>query len=441
MTRQAPDAGAARGVAGRHFTQRGMALMAITMALALTAVVVTEFSTNTTVDMRAAMNIEHDMQAHFLARSAMNLSELVIRVQSDLVDGLNKQLKMDIQIAEYTGLFMGAFGGDKDEVESVAALLGAGGAGEIKGLGVPAGSFDIQITTDDGKINLNCANRGAAGAEAKTLAVKLQSLFYAEAYNPIFENENADGYRRDRNLQVEAIIDYIDRDQTRFDAATGTASSGAPEDYGYDGLDDGYKPRNYYLDSVGEIKLVRGIDDTFWNLFGNNFTIYGDCQENLTAITDPKQLVSIIALAAKNPDDPVLRDPQKIWNLALLVVKAREVGFYFSDIEQFRKFVTDPMGTLEGLGVDPSMVPAFLNLPSAEPIEGVELDATKLKEVVKTGARRTYRVEATATYDRLQKRIVGVWDTNVTRQNTRSMGAGTTLGGGNRGAWVFWREE
>lgn len=440
MTRHVPIARPARR-AGKHFTQRGMALMAITMALALTAVVVTEFSTNTTVDMRAAMNIEHDMQAHFLARSAMNLSELVIRVQTDVIDGLNKQLQMDIQIAEYTGLFMGAFGGEKDEVESVAALLGATAGGEIKGLGLPAGSFDIQITTDDGKINLNCANRGAAGAESKTLAVKLQSLFYAEAYNPIFENENADGYRRDRNLQVEALIDYIDRDQTKFDAATGTASGGAPEDYGYDGLDDPYKAKNSYLDSVGEIKLVRGVDDRFWNLFGNNFTIYGDCQENLTAITDPKQLVSIIALAAKNPDDAVLRDPQKLWNLALLVIKAREVGFFFTNIEDFRTFVTDPMAKLESLGIDPALVPQFLGLPGAQPIEGVELDANKLKEVVKTGARRTYRVEATATYDKLQKRIVGVWDTNVTRQNTRSMGAGTTTGGGSRGAWVFWREE
>jgi general secretion pathway protein K len=441
MTRHVPIARRVRRAAGKHFTQRGMALMAITMALALTAVVVTEFSTNTTVDMRAAMNIEEDMQAHFLARSAMNLSELVIRVQTDLVDGLNKQLKMDIQIAEYTGLFMGAFGGSKDEVESVAALLGAGAGGEIKGLGLPAGSFDIQITTDDGKINLNCANRGAAGAEAKTLAVKLQSLFYAEAYNPIFENENADGYRRDRNLQVEALIDYIDRDQTKFDATTGTASNGAPEDYGYDTLDDAYKPKNNYLDSVGEIKLVRGVDDRFWNLFGNNFTIYGDCQENLTAITDPKQLVSIIALAAKNPEDPVLHDQQKLWNLALLVIKAREVGFYFSSLEDFSSFVTDPMGKLESLGLDPSMIPQLLGLPSAQPIEGVELDANKLKEVVKTGARRTYRVEATATYDKLQKRIVGVWDTNVTRQNTRSVGAGTNTGGGSRGAWVFWREE
>jgi type II secretory pathway component PulK len=441
MTRSAHMVHGRQRRMGKHFTQRGMALISVTVALVLTGVLVDEFSTNSTVDARATANIEADMQAHFLARSAMNLSELVIRVQSDMVDKISAQMKMDIQIADYTSFFIGAFGGSQDEVADMASALGAAG-GDIKGLGVqPGAGFDVQITTDDGKINLNCANSGAAGTAAQTLAVKLQSLFYAEAYNPIFENENAEGYRRDRNLQVEAIIDYIDRDQTKFDAATGQTSSGAPEEYGYDTLRDKYRPKNNYLDTVGEIKLIRGIDDRFWKLFGNNFTVYGGCKENLSAISDPKQIASIIALAAKNQDDPVLRDHQKLWNLALMVAKARQVGFQFADLEQFRAFVTDPMETLKSLGVDPSMVPALLGLPSAQPIEGVELDAAKLKEVVKIGPRRTYRVEATATFDKLSRRIVGVWDTQVVRQNTRGIGAGSNVGGGPQGAWVFWREE
>jgi hypothetical protein len=434
-----PDKNTAR--AGAHFTQRGVALIAVTVALSLTAVLVSDFSTNTTVDMRAAANVEADMQAHFLARSAMNLSELVIRVQTDLVDKLNTQLKADIQIADYTGLFIGAFGGSQDEVADMAAMLGAAG-GEIKGMGVqPGASFDVQLTTDDGKINLNCANRGGVGADAKNLAVKLQSLFYPEAYNPIFESEDAEGYRRDRNQQVEAIIDYIDRDQTRFDATSLATSVGAPEEYGYETLRDKYKPKNNYLDSVGEIKLIRGVDDRFWKLFGGNFTIYGDCQENLAAINDPKQLASIIALAAKSQDDAVLRDPQKLWTLAVLVVKAREVGFHFSDLGQFSSFVADPMAQIEALGVDPSVAMSMLGMTTTQPVEGVELDPTKLQQIVKTGARRIYRVEGTATYDQLEKRIVGVWDTKLTRQNTRSMGAGSTTGGGASGAWVYWREE
>jgi general secretion pathway protein K len=432
--------------AGRHFTQRGVALIAVTVALALTAVVVTDFSTNTTVDMRAAANIEADMQAHFLARSAMNLSELIIQVQTGFIDGLNEQLNsgqtpipINIQIADYTGFFIGAFGGGQEEVADMAAMLGAAG-GEIKGLGVqPGASFDVQIATDDGKINLNCAG-DPAGAGAALLAPKLAALFYAEAYNPLFENEDAEGYRRDRYLQIEAIIDYIDRDRTKFDAATNQSTGGAPEEYAYETLRDKYEPRNRPMDTVGEIKLIRGIDDRFWKLFGGNFTVYGGCKENLTAITDPKQIMAIIIVTAKNPQDPVLSDPNKLWTLATLVIKARELGYQFTKLQDFQQFISDPMKFLESLGIDPSMLGTLLNLPNAQAIEGVELDATQLNKILRTGPRRTYRVEATARFDKLEKRIVGVWDKDVTRQHTRRMGAGTNPGGG-QGAWVFWREE
>jgi general secretion pathway protein K len=432
--------------AGRHFTQRGVALIAVTVALALTAVVVTDFSTNTTVDMRAASNIEADMQAHFLARSAMNLSELIIQVQTGFIDKLNEQLSggqtpipINIQITDYTPFFIGAFGGGAEEVADMAAMLGAAG-GEIKGLGVqPGASFDVQITTDDGKINLNCAG-DPAGAGAPLLAPKLGALFYAEAYNPLFENEDVEGWRRDRYLQIEAIIDYIDRDRTKFDAASNQSSAGAPEEYGYETLRDKYEPRNRPMDTVGEIKLIRGIDDRFWKLFGGNFTVYGGCKENLTAIDDPKQIMAIIIVTAKNQQDPVLNDPNKLWTLATLVIKARELGYQFTKLEDFQQFISDPMKFLESLGIDPSMLPALLNVPNAQAIDGVELDSTQLNKILRTGPRRTYRVEATARFDKLEKRIVGVWDKDVTRQNTRKMGAGTNTGGG-QGAWVFWREE
>ena len=72
--------------------------------------------------------------------------------------------------------------------------------------------------------------------------------------------------------------------------------------------------------------------------------------------------------------------------------------------------------------------------------DGIELDMTKLNLVARAGPRRTYRVEVTSNVGRegsgaeITKRIIGVWDTNVQRQNTRE-------GQGTRGSWVFWREE
>ena len=57
--------------------QRGVALVAVMIAIAIAIVISNEFGTSTNVDMIAAANYRDQMRAHFLARSAINLAELV----------------------------------------------------------------------------------------------------------------------------------------------------------------------------------------------------------------------------------------------------------------------------------------------------------------------------------------------------------------------------
>ena len=142
----------------QHFTQQGVALLAVAVATGLAGVMVAEFSTNTNIDMFASYNAADDMQLHFLARSGMNLSQLIVRVQTEVLDKPNvRQMMGDLQLADYAGMFMGAFGGSQEELDGVASMLGGFAARDLKGLGVPRGRFDVQITTLDNKINLNCA--------------------------------------------------------------------------------------------------------------------------------------------------------------------------------------------------------------------------------------------------------------------------------------------
>ena len=68
----------------------------------------------------------------------------------------------------------------------------------------------------------------------------LDALIYFPAYDPVFEDADAEGYRRDRDTQVSAIMDYIDKDGTRGIAGSG---GGAGEDYGYESLKDHYKAK------------------------------------------------------------------------------------------------------------------------------------------------------------------------------------------------------
>lgn len=419
---------------GKYVSQQGVALLAAAMAIAITGVLVKEFSTNTTVDWFAAVNTRDNMRAELLARSGANLSQMVLRVQRDLVDRYAKQFGLgDLQITDYVSYFTGAFSGKKDEVAAVADMIGGIDTENVKGLGVEFGDFDIVITSEDGRINVNCAAGSQASREH--LKTKLEALIWFEHFDPIFENADAEGWRRDRQQQVAAIMDYIDKDKSKYDAP------GNPEDYGYESLRDDYKAKDESLDSIGEIKLIRGIDDRFWSLFGDNLTIYGDCKDNIGAITDPKQIAAIIVLAAKNPDDPVVNDPMKLWALARRVAEARAMGVYFDSAQAFADFVKDPNGAMMGglLGATAGQQAAGgtgAMGDSTTPVEGVELDVGgKLNQIVKDGPRRIYKVEVTATAGRVRRVLTAIWDNKTVNQNVRNP---QDYG---QGSWVFWRLE
>jgi general secretion pathway protein K len=413
-------------------TQKGIALIVVLSFLTVLVALVTEFSTTSTVNYVSAVNARESMRAQFLNRSGANLAQLIIRVQTDVLDK-NRKFLGDIQLADYTGLFMGAFGGSAEEVKDMSAMLGGFDGEAIEGLGVSAGQFDVQISTEDGKLNMNCAN--GSDASRKNLETQLSSLLYFKAYDPIFETADADGWNRNRDEQVSALMDYIDKDTTKG------GERGTTEDYGYQRLDDRYKAKNNYIDTTTELKLARGVDDRFWTLFGGQFTVYGDCKVNIGAIQDPKLIASVIFLAAKDPENEVIKDPQKLWVLAKRVAEARSFGIYFDDLNAFADFVKSPDGAMADLLSDPTQSSVAQPPPDGPPVEGVELDQQKLGQVASSGPRRLYRVEVSSSIGsnafgdpRFQRKLVGIWDTEVQNQNMRSQDY-------RRGAWVYWREE
>ena len=418
------------------FSQKGIALLMVTVGISIILSMAYEFDGSALVDFEAASKARDDMQMEFNVRSGMNLSQLLVRIQTQVLDKNRDALGGDPQIGDFTGFFLGFFGGDRQEVDDLAEAMGGFTEDTLKTLGVSNGRFDIQIGTEDGKINVNCA---ADIQKQENLKSMIEALFYLQAYDPIFQNPAADGWRRTREEQAAAIVDYIDRDTSRV------GQSGAAEQYGYESLRDRYLPKNQRIDTVGELKQVRGVDDRLWTLFGSAFTVYGPrgCTLNIGSVSDPNLIAAIISLSAKNPEDPVVRDPQKLWALARRVSEssapagAGGFGAQWANVQDFANFVKDPQGSLTALfgqqsaqGLEPTGDVTDLG-PA---IAGVELDTQKLSQIVSAGARATYRVEVTAQVGNLTKRVVGVWDTQVVNQNQRNPAL-------TQGAWVYWREE
>lgn len=437
----------ARPAASKRNRQRGVALAAVMIAIAIVLVIANEFGTSTNVDLMAAANYRDQMRAHFLARSAVNLSELVIRIQQRL-DNVQQLRDMGIRITDFADQVLLAFCGNPEQVQAMVGFSSS----DVKGLGVDIGTcgiVDRQITTDDDKLNLNCANGGKASEDV--LKSTLDALVYFPAYDPVFEEADAEGYRRDRATQVAAILDYIDANGAHIN------DIGTTEDYGYENLRDPYKPKNNYIDTLGELRLVRGVDDRFWTLFSPSFTVYGGCKLNLSSLSNTQLIAAVLYLSAKNRNDPMLQDPAKLFMLASVVAQAKQFGMTFNKPQEFIDFVKDPTasigtlagqsGTLAGSAAGKAQSSGALGALTGGQKLGLELDPKLLGQITSTGPRRTYRVQAFGEIERKQKSadgspvfpairatVTGVWDTKVVPQNVRKPPA-------PKGAWVFLRED
>lgn len=433
----------------RRDRQRGVALIAVTVALTMTGLLVNEFRTDAQVDEFASDNARDQMRAEMLARSSINLAEMLLRLQQ-VLDNKDVQDALQlgpIQITEYADLFMQAFGGTAEEVAASTGLAGD----DARSLGADIGAFGISIDSDDGKINLNCAN--GKRDYAQLTYTLLDALYYFPAYDPVFQDADADGWRRDRRLQTEAILDFIDEDTSKV-SPPGEPTASGPEDYGYEGLTDDYKPKNDYLDSLEEVRLIRGVDERFWTLFSPAFTVYGGCKLNVRAVSDPRILAAIIFLTVDNKDDRVVRDGNLLWLHAQAASWAVQNGMPFDKPEDFVEFMKDPeaaIGGLAGLGGDGTGATGAaagttpqITIPGIPPGTdlGVELKQEEVAKILRAGPQRTYRLEAwgevtrNAPFMPVRRTITAVWDMGTVNVNQRS-----TEARARNGAWVYFRRN
>lgn len=440
--------------------QAGFALLIITVTVAILGAVVGEFAYNARIELEGAMNARDQLRAEYLARSGINLSRLIIKVQQVALDR-NRQYVGDLQLADFAPYLMGAFGGSSDEREGLGALLGID-ASNIKGLGVGKdASFEVAIGSEDGKINVNCGgglNPGsgtpttgtqpAAGSPApiaspqQALYALLTTLFYPPRYNRLFDSPDAEGQYTTRDELARAILDWGDIDEQRYEPAGG---GGNVEDYHYDGHKDSYLAHNNYFDTIDEVQLVRGVGDDFWGSFGEMLTVYGGCQVNLNAIKPEHWPISaaLIRLAAANPQDPVLYDDVQVAALAQQISSYAQLAGGISSTGQFSDMA-------KNAGV-PSMEPAgatgttgattAATITALPGLTGITLDSARLAKLATVGPRQVYRLESTGTISRpggklVQTRISAVFDTTHINQNTTSNDLND-----RQGTWVYWRVE
>ena len=450
--------------------QRGVAMLIVLTWLALMISLVGDFTYGTAVDSAQAANARDELRAHYLARSSVNLSRLLIKIQQEFVDpvmgSVQKMLTQamgsssttggtttgtsgaaaappslgfSLRVTDYASSLMGFFSGSKDEVTGLGSLIGID-TSNVKGLGLKSGTFDAEITAEDGKIDINCGG-GLAPDHSKQLVVYrlLTALMYSPRFDKLFSEADNTGNFATRQDVARAIIDWADADEQMF---TPEAGGSASEDYRYDAHADHYRAHDNSYDTVEEVKMVRGVSDGFMEAFEPYLTVYAsdpNCKVNLGAISNKESgdctpLVMAVIRAAATPDpskppqDPTVFDDNILYPLAsILCDRASTAGF--DSLNTITSLLANPQGAV--LPDDPR----FKIFQSMKPIN---IDAGALGNVAYVGSPRVYRIAATGESGRVKKKIIAIVDTGRTLENPLTLNPQSEKAAG---VLQYWREE
>ncbi|MBM4361488.1 MAG: general secretion pathway protein GspK, partial [Deltaproteobacteria bacterium] len=254
--------------------RRGVALIMVLGALTVLTILLADFQDETSANVGAALSARDALRAEYAARSGVALARLLIAAEPTIRQTLAPMMMLmgggqappQIPVWEFADEVLGAFN-DEAGGQKFAALSGVN-LGEGRNLGIEGAGFDLTIVDEDSKINLNAASREAF-SQGLVIA-ELLGLIGSAQFDPMFSGRDADGQFSDRQTVCGAIVDWVDRDQDASPCdprALQQASSAAPEDSFYQLLDPGYQRKNAPLDSLDELRRVRGVGDDFWATF------------------------------------------------------------------------------------------------------------------------------------------------------------------------------
>ncbi len=433
--------------------EHGVAILMVLACLAVLMPFTAAFSYTTRVDWQAAINLRDEVAARNLGRGGLRLSLLLFELQRMVFNQKQFRSMMgtwDItQVAPY---LMSAFG-SKDGHEGISGLAGLD-ASTFKDLAIENGSFEVRLEAESGKLNVNCvgqAGQGKDSPQARTVET-LIAMLMPTLYDPLFDEEKADGQRYTRTQVIQAIVDYIDDDLKNFDMVR-MQSGSSQERYRYAEIFDPYQPRNGPLDTIEELNLVEGVDDDIMTAFGADLTVYGSCKVNLN-FASADQIALVLRHAVTADDKPKTAGDNfllKTLPLARYIVDQRQLSL-FADVKAFAEVASSPdkvMGPLAMLGGGGANANAMraANMPKIP--EGMKLrveaggDAPKdgkekspedvegsVSDLATVAPERVYRVEIISEVGAVRKRLTAVYD----MQFSRAQSKGT-------GAWIYYRED
>ncbi len=415
---------------------RGVALILVLTTVAILTAIGVDFSYSSRVSLKLAENLRDETRAYYMARSAVNLSRLLLHFQKQvdqlggqLTQGLSQLLNagktpapstppktpvagaaqtaapsssLGIRLWEILPIDSNAFGAllsgavegfDKQpssQTQPIPLAPGEKGAA-THSFGGFDGSFNAKIVDENSRINVQ--NLDNVGAAPLTTLIQLRAMMSDPKYDFIFDEEDANHDRVRRDDVILAMKDWIDIDETGsvFDPNNSANPIGhgfSDENSAYDRYEPRYKAKNGRFDSLEELYMVRGVNDRFMAAFGDRLTVWPDLASKLNINTnDPLQMLTNILIAAANPNDPALRDPRLLQTI-LQEIQLRKMFSFFGMSAQDFVSILQANGIRLAAQIDPKQS------GNASNFFGSTSD--------------TFRITATGRIGRIEKKVTAV---------------------------------
>ena len=208
----------------RHKYDRGIALLATLLAISLMTLLVVEFSTSAALGYRAAANQADELRAYYLARSGIQVG-LAVLAQ----DSVSKSRA-------------------KHQYESLDQVW----AQPIPPIPVDRGMVSMSIVDEDRKLNINKLFNQQKREPDEQFAAIVTRLLSNIGLSPAL---------------VPILIDWLDPDSIESDG-------GAEADY-YLRLIPPYEPRNGPMPTIGDLRMLKGMDDITFLRLSRYLTAHG----------------------------------------------------------------------------------------------------------------------------------------------------------------------
>ncbi len=197
--------------------EEGVALILTLLITAILVTLIVEVNYSTQVDLRIAGNFRNDLQAGYLAKSGVNIAI--------------SYLKFDVENTDTDNL-------DEDWAKPYPPI--------------PVGDGFVQVVTEDenAKINLNEVVKEDGKVDEKIRDILIRMFEAADVDVEI----------------IGAIIDWIDPDDD-------PSPEGAEDSY-YGSLDPPYGCKNGPLDTLSELRMIKGVTYEVYEKISKYLTIY-----------------------------------------------------------------------------------------------------------------------------------------------------------------------